>query len=288
MPRINRAVELLERGQPVYCDLVGELSYDSGTRLAGTWADYLTVDLEHHPFDIARLHDFMRGLVAGGPADSGHRTPAVIVTLPTDGGDVRTVRANHWMVQQTLAAGVHGLLLCHAESPAAVKAFVEGARYSFQTLGIGDRLEEGRRGSGGQQTAAEVWGIAVADYLERADVWPLNPGGELLLGLKIENRRALVQADASVAVPGIAFAEWGPGDMGMSFGHREAHDPPYPADMLAARDRVKAACDQAGVAFLEIVQPDTVIAQIDAGVKIGAATEKAAAVGRRHSARHRG
>ena len=73
MPRINRAVELLERGQPVYCDLVGELSYDSGTRLAGTWADYLTVDLEHHPFDIARLHDFMRGLVAGGPADSGHR-----------------------------------------------------------------------------------------------------------------------------------------------------------------------------------------------------------------------
>lgn len=288
MPRINRAVELLERGQPVYYDLVGELSYDSGTRLASSWADYLSVDLEHHPFDVARLHDFMRGLVAGGPTDSGHRTPAVIVTLPTDGSDVRTVRANHWMIQQTLAAGVHGLLLCHAESPAAVKAFVEGARYSFQTLGTGDRLEAGRRGAGGQQTAAEIWGTTVADYLERADVWPLNPGGELLLGLKIENRRALVQADASVAVPGIAFAEWGPGDMGMSFGHREAHDPPYPPDMLAARDRVKAACDRAGVAFLEIVQPDTVIAQIDAGLKIGAATEKAAAVGRRHSARHRG
>lgn len=29
------------------------------------------------------------------------------------------------MVQQVLATGVHGLILCRAESPAAVKAYVE-------------------------------------------------------------------------------------------------------------------------------------------------------------------
>ena len=283
MSRINRAIERLEQGQPVYFDMVTELSHASGVRRARTWADYLTVDLEHQPFDMPGLHAFMRGLAAGGPTDSGHRTPAVIVTLPTDGGDARTVWANSWMIRQALAAGVHGLLLCHAEAPDAVSAFVEGSRYPFHELGVGGRLDAGRRGSGGQETAAEIWGTTVADYLERADVWPLNPGGELMLGLKIENRRALEKAEASVAVPGIAFAEWGPGDMGMAHGYREAHDPPYPPAMLAARDRVKAACDRAGVAFLDVMQRDDVVARIDAGVKIGATTEEVAAIGRRHT-----
>jgi 4-hydroxy-2-oxoheptanedioate aldolase len=124
-----------------------------------------------------------------------------------------------------------------------------------------------------------------AEYLERADVWPLNPRGELMLGLKIENRRALDKVEESVAVPGIAFAEWGPGDMGMSFGHKDAHDPPYPPEMLAARARIKAACDAAGVAFLDIVREGNVVAQLDEGVRIGAATAEAADIGRRHTGR---
>jgi 4-hydroxy-2-oxoheptanedioate aldolase len=283
MPRINRALELLAAGQPIYCTSALELSYESGVAEAGTWADYLTVDLEHHPFAPAALLAFMRGLVDGGPTRSGHRAPAVIVTLPLDGTDAPAVRANAWMIKQTLAAGVHGLLLCHAETPEAVRAFVEAARYPFHAAV--DGLGVGRRGSGGQDSAAAIWGLSPAEYLDRADVWPLNPDGELLLGLKIENRRALENAEASAAVPGLAFAEWGPGDMGMSFGHKDAHDPPYPPDMAAARTRVKAASDRAGLAFLEMVRPDNVIDQLDAGVRIGAATQEAAEIGRRHTNR---
>ncbi|HXF62645.1 MAG TPA: aldolase/citrate lyase family protein, partial [Caldilineaceae bacterium] len=244
--RINKAIELLEQGQPVYYTGVRELSYESGRAAAKTWADYLSVDMEHGVFDLGALDAFMRGLVDGGPTASGHRTPAVIVTLPVDGVDEQTMRANAWMIKQVLARGVHGLLLCHVESPGAARAFVEAARYPFQTIGVGDGLEVGRRGSGGQGHAAAIWGVSVADYLERADVWPLNPAGELLLGLKIENRRALENAEATTRVPGLAFAEWGPGDMGMSFGYRDAHDPPYSPEMEAAMARVKAACDAAG------------------------------------------
>jgi 4-hydroxy-2-oxoheptanedioate aldolase len=283
VPRINRAIELLAAGQPVYCSGVEELSYERGVEEAKTWADYLTVDLEHHPFAPVALLAFMRGLVDGGPTRSGHRTPAVIVTLPMDGTDEHAVRGGAWMIKQTLAAGVHGLLLCHAETPAAARAFVEAARYPFQRAA--DGLGVGRRGSGGQGLAAGIWGLSPVEYLERADVWPLNPDGELMLGLKIENRRALANAEASAAVPGLAFAEWGPGDMGMSFGHKDAHDPPYPPEMAAARARVKAACDQAGLAFLEMVHPDNVVAQLDAGVRIGAATPEAAAIGRRRTKR---
>jgi 4-hydroxy-2-oxoheptanedioate aldolase len=51
-------------------------------------------------------------------------------------------------------------------------------------------------------------------------------------------------------IPGIAFAEWGPGDMGMSYGYPDAHDPPYPPEMEAARHAIKQACDENGIAFL--------------------------------------
>jgi 4-hydroxy-2-oxoheptanedioate aldolase len=229
----------------------------------------------------------MRGLLDAGVTRSGHRTPAVIVSLPVDGSSEAVVRANAWMIRQTLAAGVHGLLLCHAETPQAVRAFVEAARYPHQTAGVGSELGVGRRGSGGQAHAASMWGMSVAEYMARADAWPLNPAGELLLGLKIENVRALANAEASLAVPGISFAEWGPGDMGLSMGHPTQHDPPYPAAMLAARARVLAACRANGVAFLDQVTPHNVVERIAEGVRIGACghAPEAAELGRRHTKR---
>jgi 4-hydroxy-2-oxoheptanedioate aldolase len=123
--------------------------------------------------------------------------------------------------------------------------------------------------------------------LRRAEPWPLNPEGELLLGLKIENTRALANSEAVAAVPGIAFAEWGPGDMGMSLGLPDAHDPPYPPEMMAARNKVLAACKANKLAFLEQVTPENVVAQIAAGVMVGAGkrAEAAAQIGRRHTNR---
>jgi 4-hydroxy-2-oxoheptanedioate aldolase len=168
-----------------------------------------------------------------------------------------------------------------------VQAFVEAARYPHQTLGVGEGLGVGRRGSGGQGYASTMWGLTVAEYMARADAWPLNPDGELLLGLKIENVRALANVEASLTVPGISFAEWGPGDMGLSMGHSTQHDPPYPPDMLAARTRVLAACQVAGIAFLDQVTPANVIERIAEGVRIGAGghAREAAEIGRRHTKR---
>jgi 4-hydroxy-2-oxoheptanedioate aldolase len=285
--RVNKAIELLEQGQPIYYETVADRSYEGGRAAARTWADYITVEMEHGPFDIAGLHRFMRGLVDGGPTPSGHRTPTVIVTLPAGGIDEQVMLANSWMVRQVLATGVHGILLCHAESPAAVRVFVESTRYPYQKAGLDQGLGVGRRGSGGQREAADVWGIDVRTYLERADPWPLNPRGELLLGLKIENLTALSNAEATTRVPGIAFAEWGPGDMGMAMGYPDAHDEPYPPEMLAARSRVLAACQAANLAFLDQVTPANVVERLAEGVRIGAgANARAAAeVGRKHTGR---
>src|SRR5436309_5751917 len=245
--RINRAIELLDQGQPVY--YTGshegtEGSFEQGVKDAQTWADYISYDMEHAPFDVKGLAEYMRGLAKGGPTRSGHRTPAVIVNVPVNGTDEATIRANAWMFHQVLATGVHGILLCHADSPGAVKAFVEAVRFPTHKQGVDQGISEGRRGVHGNTTAARIWGISADQYIDKADVWPLNPNGELLLGLKLEDKYALANADANLKVPGIAFAEWGPGDMAMSLGVRGAgaRGQQMAPAMQQARAKVLAAC----------------------------------------------
>jgi 4-hydroxy-2-oxoheptanedioate aldolase len=283
--RVNKAIELLEKGQPVYY-ITSRGGFQEGRDLAGTWADYINYELEHGAFDMTSLREFMRGLADGGPTPSGHRTPAVVASLPVLGLDEASMRANLWVVQQVLAAGVHGVLLCRARSEEAVRVFVAASRYPFHHQKVGEGLEEGLRGSGSQGYAASIWGISAREYLRVADPWPLNPDGELLLGIKIEDRHALENAEATTRVPGIAFAEWGPGDMGFSFGFVERPPGPNPEVMERARSRVLAATKAAGIFFLNSVTEDDVEAMIDEGVRIGAAANREAAdKGRRHTGR---
>ena len=150
-----------------------------------------------------------------------------------------------------------------------------------------ETVGEGLRGWGSHKHAASVWGLGEQEYLERADVWPLNPRGEIMLGIKIEDQHALKHTEQSVAVAGLAFAEHGPRDMGLSYGYREGRaDPPVPAEVIAAGDRVLAACKASGLFFLDNVLPENVKAQIDRGVMIGAGRRQdAAEVGRKYTGR---
>jgi len=248
--RINKCIELLEQGENLYYAGTGPLTYENGEKQAKTWADSLVADFEHSPFDLVGLQAFMQGLVEGGPTNSGHRTPTVIATLPSNCRTLQEVRANAWQVRHVLSTGVHGILHTHARQADAVRAFVEECRYPFQTIGLDRGLVQGQRGAGGQGYAADIWGVTGPEYTKLADPWPLNPEGELMLGLKIEDRESAANAEYIAKVPGLAFAEWGPGDMGMSFGYADAHDPPYPTDMDQARLAVKKACDDNGMAFL--------------------------------------
>src|SRR5205814_7348421 len=244
--RINRAIELLEQGQPIY--YTGSHSgttgtFEQGKKDASTYADYISYDMEAAPYDIQGLAEYMRGLAAGGPVKSGHRTPAVIVNVPVNGMDEAAVHANAWMFAQVLATGVHGIMLTHADTPGAVRAFVEAVRLPLHKQGVDKGISEGRRGVHGAATAAQIWGISQDEYLDKADAWLLNPNGELLLGLKLEDKYALANAEESLKIPGIAFAEWGPGDMALSLGVRAAggaaqRDP----KMVQARAKVFAAC----------------------------------------------
>src|SRR5205807_3490357 len=141
--RVNRALELLAQDQAIY--YVGghtghPLLFDRGRQDAHTWADYINIGMEHGSFDMAGLAEYMRGLVEAGPTRSGHLTPAVIVEAPVNGTDAANVRFNAWQFRQILGRGVHGILLCQAESADAVRAFVESCRYPHQSTGIDPTL----------------------------------------------------------------------------------------------------------------------------------------------------
>jgi 2-keto-3-deoxy-L-rhamnonate aldolase RhmA len=313
--RINRCVELLEQDQAIYYDGPHSghvLTHAQGRIDAKTWADYMNVGMEHGAFDMAGLAEYMRGMVDAGPTRSGHRTPAVIVEAPVNGIDAAHVRYNAWQFRQILGRGVHGILLCQAESVDAVRAFVESCRYPHNTLGVDPKIPSplarmegavrardggtktagrrllgiGTRGRGSEATAAPVWGLSIEDYMARCDPWPLNPRGELLLGVKLESPEGVANCEEIIAVPGLGFAEIGPGDLSLSLGYPTIPREPYPAEMQIARDRILAACRRCGVAFLQSCNEDNITDRIDEGVRVVAGHSEAAAIkGRAHQRR---
>lgn len=290
--RINKAIELLESGQPVYYDY-GSGGYAEGKAAAKTWADILMYDMEGAAMDFSQLRAFMQGLVDGGPTPSGHRTPAVIVTLPLYGLDEETVITNHWMIQQALACGIHGLHLCHARNPEAVRAFIRSSRFEIHRQAVGKGLEEGIRAFGAHGFAAKVWGVTAKRYYEIADAWPLNPKGELMFGVKIEDGTGILNTESIVRVPGLCFAEWGPRDTSYASGHLDVafdygRKPGLvqPPELKSAADRVIRACKDAGLHILDNAQPTDILQQLDAGIDIIAGGyQDVAEIGRKHTGR---
>ena len=290
--RINRAIELLESDQPIYYTGLHSfsrdfLTYEQGIKDSTVWADYINIGMEHGAFDMGGLEAYMDGLVDGGPTPSGHVTPTVIVELPVQGESADIIRYNAWQIRQILARGVHGILLCEATTPDAVAAFVESCRYKINEIGVGFGLKDGTRGVGSEFKAKEKWGLSDDnDYRSKADPWPLNPNGEILLGLKIETLAGLNNCEQILSVPGIGFAEMGPGDMSMSMKIKRVPGSPPDPRIKEASARVKKACDKNGIKFLESANPGNITEIIDTGARVIAGqSEEAAQIGRKYTGR---
>ncbi len=133
----------------------------------------------------------------------------------------------------------------------------------------------------------EIWGVSQDEYMATCDPWPLNPKGELLLGVKLESPEGIAHCEEILAVPGLGFAELGPGDLSLALGYTSIRRNPYPPEMQEARERVFAICRKYGIAFLEgCPDPETTRQKIDEGVRIISGHLEANAVaGRAHSRR---
>ena len=299
--RINKAIELWEDGQPIYYNGSGlgpgVDPYAQGVKMARTWYD-AKVEFEHGAIDFTQLREFMRGLVDGGPTRSGHRTPAVFVETGIIGLDEAYARANSWMFTQLLDCGIHGIHQCHARDTKAVAVTMQmGCRYPFKRPGIKDLPMRGLRGSAGGY-AAQIWGVDLFKYNHVADLWPLNPKGEMIFGVKIEDTFADQQVEGTLALPGLSMAEWGPGDhsywlYGLDVMPEDGSPPPdiiALPEMVAVRKRVLDLCKKNKVKFLNAGTTDPkkldyVVGQIDDGAMVLECGEDAAIMGREHTKR---
>ena len=315
--RLNKCIELWEDGQPIYYTGwgvgTGVDPYQQGIKMSKTWADAINVEMEHGLFDLKDLREFMRGLRDGGPTPSGHRLPTVFVTPPCIGLDEAYARANTWVLEQILCTGVQGIHICHARDAKAIETYAHmGCRYPFRDFPNTPEVKmQGLRGNSASY-AADIWGISGGTYQHIADLWPLNPRGEVIFGVKIEDTYADQQVDKTLAIPGVAFAEWGPGDhnlwlngyRGVEDGGESGHpvlrdaggrvtsDVSALPNMEAVRQKVLAACKKNKVMFLNAAETEEghnhVVQQIKDGTMVvatGREGEKVAQIGREYTKR---
>src|SRR5215471_4989266 len=301
--RLNKVIELWEDGQPMYyADSglgPGVDPYAQGVKMARTYMDAINVEYEHGALDFVQLREFMRGLVDGGPTASGHRTPAVFVETCIIGLDEAYARANSWVIQQLLDCGIHGIHMCHARDTKAIQVATQMAcRYPFDRPGIPKLPMRGLRGSAAGY-AAECWGVPLYQYNHLADLWPLNPKGELIFGVKIEDTYADQQVEGTLALPGLSMAEWGPGDhsywlygldvMPEDASQRAPNIIDMP-EMVKVRQKVLDLCKKNKVRFLNAANTDKnssdyIIKQLQDGAMVLECGEDAAIMGREFTKR---
>jgi 4-hydroxy-2-oxoheptanedioate aldolase len=212
-PRLNRTIELLAQGRPAFGILSHDRSLDNARALARSDLDFVIVDMEHGPLDIETLRVFLLGMIDKERIlAKGHAQMDVtpLVRLPANGRDQAT-----FLAKQALDAGVMGIMFPYVNTPAEAELAVRSMRYP-QRRGAPDLNPPGIRGSG---PGIPDWYWGVRNYQELADVWPLDPRGELLAIIQIESKEGLDNVEAIAAVPGVAALFIGPADLALSLGY---------------------------------------------------------------------
>ena len=168
-------------------------------------------------FDSAyvRFQAFSKGMTdAGSVATASAKRvshPLYVKTPPV--GPNPTLAAER--IGKQLNLGVMGIVLTDVESADEVKTAVAAMR--FKSKG-GTRSDD-------IGNAATLWGVSEKEYRERADVWPLNPNGELVNFTIVESEKGLANLKEIAAVKGIGVLFPGAGTLGGVFGCRGNADP---------------------------------------------------------------
>jgi 4-hydroxy-2-oxoheptanedioate aldolase len=210
--RLNRTIELLAQGRSTFGILSHDRSLDNARALARSGLDFVIIDMEHGPLDIETLRVFLLGMIDKERIlAKGHAQMDVtpFVRLPANGRDQAT-----FLAKQALDAGVMGIMFPYVNTAAEAELAVRSMRYP-QRRGAPDLNPPGLRGSG---PGIPDWYWGVRNYQDLADVWPLDPRGELFCIIQIESREGLDHVDAIAAVPGVSALFIGPADLALSLG----------------------------------------------------------------------
>ncbi|MEE4383025.1 MAG: aldolase/citrate lyase family protein [Pseudomonadales bacterium] len=246
---MNRTIETLEAGHPVFGLFSGDFSLTNARALARSDLDFVFVDMEHTPFDTETLRAFLLGMQdKQRMLEKGNAQMDVtpLVRIPMNGREQL-----QFLVKQVLDAGAFGVVFPFVETREEALNAVASMRYP-QPRGDAAPEPVGIRGAS-PGIASWLWGVP--DYFTRADVWPLDPDGDLLAVVQIETALGVENIEEIAAVPGVGAIFVGPSDLSISYGVPGQRGHP---DMQAALERVLAACKANEVPCGLTTGPDTV------------------------------
>lgn len=241
-PRLNRLIELWECGEPALGCFARFRDPEGAAYYANSRQDFVVYDLEHTPADFAQLRTFLQFMLDRGQLlAKGNAQPDVvpIVRLPANGAE-----RSQWLIKQVLDVGAYGLLAPHIRNVEDARALLSNARYPHRPEQAG--IPAGERGAS-PFNAARYWGVSTNEYLARADLWPLNPEGELAMVALIESREGVANIRRILTeAPGLAAIFVGTYDLSTALGHPGQMDHPETEaalqEVLAVATELRVPC----------------------------------------------
>lgn len=107
-------------------------------------------------------------------------------------------------VAKQLDTGVSGIMFVEVESAEEARMGLAAMRYA---------AHGGTRPDGSVGSAPAYWGVDAEEYQAKADLWPLNPAGELVSWVIVESLDGLENVREIAAVPGIGVLWPGAGTL---------------------------------------------------------------------------
>src|SRR5262249_14955105 len=175
---LNRLRREWREGRPTFGAIATIPSIQTVQIMARCGLDWIIVDLEHGPIDLAAAHAMIT-------ATSG--TPCV---------PLARIAANEpWLANARRNTGALGIIFRMILNGAGAEGAVRALRYPPR----GERLW-------GPFHAPFRWGVSMADYMATAD-------DDMICMITIEHVEAVERIDGIMATPGIGLAGIGPGDL---------------------------------------------------------------------------
>ena len=214
---LNPVIAKLVEGKVVYGLNTGNLSLAYAREVSRAPVDFVYADLEHNPLDFPALQKFLIGMTdRAAILKKGNLQPnvALFARFPPEADD------SQWVVKQALDIGLQGVIFNGVDTPEQALFAVRTMRYP-QMRDAKYREPNGIRGAA-PGNAVWIWGLTGDEYERHADLWPLNPDGDLLATMMIESEEALKNLDKIAAVPGVGALFPGAGsDLSRSLGVRQ-------------------------------------------------------------------
>jgi len=256
--RLNKLIELFENDQPAFGVLSFDYSLNNARAMASSGLDFLFIDMEHAPFDIERLRLFLLGMTdKRSIIEKGNLQPNVVplVRIPAAGGAEELIA----QAKQVLDVGVFGIFFPAVHTREQAELAVRATRYPQYN----DAPDYEPTGLRGRNPSNAMWYWGVRDYHAKADVWPLDPQGELLAMMFIESRAGVENIEEIITVPGLGGIFIGPSDLSTSMGYTS----PAAPEVEQAIQTVLGACLEHDVPCAITTGQGSVQQRIDQGFR---------------------